>query len=91
MLVLGGPRFIGSRFLMFVGDHCEALRMTLTTTDATRLTDDNRWRPREAVTSGVRRTVQWDQHRPDRIEGVSSGRYRDWMDTNRGAWGATVA
>jgi dTDP-glucose 4,6-dehydratase len=53
--------------------------------DASRIADELGWRPRETFDSGIRRTVGWYLSNAGWIEGVTSGRYRDWMASNYGS------
>lgn len=40
------------------------------------------WSPRENFQSGIRKTVQWYLDRPEWIEQVTSGAYRNWIETH---------
>ena len=53
--------------------------------DASRIADELGWRPRETFASGIRKTVGWYLSNAGWIEGVTSGRYREWMDANYGS------
>jgi dTDP-glucose 4,6-dehydratase len=40
------------------------------------------WSPREDFTSGLRKTVAWYLEHPDWVEHVTSGAYRQWVETH---------
>jgi dTDP-glucose 4,6-dehydratase len=40
------------------------------------------WTPRENFQSGIRKTIQWYLDHPDWIEQVTSGAYRNWIETH---------
>jgi len=40
------------------------------------------WKPREEFASGLRKTVAWYLEHPDWVEHVSSGSYRQWVETH---------
>ena len=42
------------------------------------------WQPLETLESGLARTVAWYLDHPDWIQGVTSGAYRQWIETNYG-------
>jgi dTDP-glucose 4,6-dehydratase len=50
--------------------------------DAGRMEREIGWRPAETFQSGLRKTVQWYLDHGTWIESVTSGAYRDWVDTN---------
>ncbi|GHD76153.1 dTDP-glucose 4,6-dehydratase [Vogesella fluminis] len=52
--------------------------------DARKLQRELGWKPAETFDSGIRKTVQWYLDNPDWVAGVSSGRYRDWLDRQYG-------
>ncbi|MDC7701793.1 dTDP-glucose 4,6-dehydratase [Vogesella indigofera] len=52
--------------------------------DARKLERELGWKPAETFDSGIRKTVQWYLDNPDWVAGVSSGRYRDWLDRQYG-------
>jgi dTDP-glucose 4,6-dehydratase len=52
--------------------------------DARKIQRELGWRPTETFQSGLRRTVQWYIDNPEWIAGVTSGRYRQWLDLNYG-------
>jgi dTDP-glucose 4,6-dehydratase len=52
--------------------------------DATRIRDELGWMPQESFESGMRKTVQWYLDNSSWMEGVISGDYRHWIDTNYG-------
>jgi dTDP-glucose 4,6-dehydratase len=53
--------------------------------DATKLERALGWRPAETFETGIRRTIRWYLDHPDWVESVTSGAYRDWIETNYGA------
>ncbi len=40
------------------------------------------WAPRESFETGLRKTVEWYLANPAWVENVTSGKYRDWIETN---------
>jgi dTDP-glucose 4,6-dehydratase len=40
------------------------------------------WEPRETLATGMKRTVRWYLDNPGWIDGVRTGEYRKWMETN---------
>ncbi len=40
------------------------------------------WKPAESFESGIRKTVQWYLDNMGWVEGVTSGEYQKWLDTN---------
>jgi len=52
--------------------------------DARKIADELGWRPIETFESGIRRTVRWYLDNAAWVEGVTSGRYQDWMKNNYG-------
>ena len=52
--------------------------------DARKIKDELNWVPQETFASGMRRTVQWYLDNPAWIANVTSGEYRNWIDTNYG-------
>jgi dTDP-glucose 4,6-dehydratase len=46
------------------------------------------WGPRHSFEDGLRRTVQWYLSHGDWVADVTSGAYRQWLETNYGARGA---
>ncbi len=52
--------------------------------DATKLETELGWRAAENFESGLRKTVQWYLANPSWVEGVTSGRYREWVDRQYG-------
>jgi dTDP-glucose 4,6-dehydratase len=46
------------------------------------------WRPRHAFEDGLRRTVQWYLSHQEWVGHVTSGAYRQWVETNYGTRGA---
>ena len=52
--------------------------------DATRIERELGWRPAETFESGIRKTVQWYLDNQVWVRNVTSGAYRQWMETNYG-------
>jgi len=52
--------------------------------DATRIERELGWRPAESFESGIRKTVQWYLENQAWVRNVTSGAYRQWMETNYG-------
>lgn len=52
--------------------------------DATKIHQELGWKPAETFETGIRQTVQWYLDHPDWVAGVTSGSYRDWMQTQYG-------
>lgn len=52
--------------------------------DATRIERELGWRPAETFESGIRKTVQWYLDNQAWVRNVTSGAYRQWMETNYG-------
>jgi dTDP-glucose 4,6-dehydratase len=50
--------------------------------DASKIERNLQWRPRETFESGLRKTVEWYLQNPDWIEAVTTGSYRQWIDTH---------
>jgi dTDP-glucose 4,6-dehydratase len=53
--------------------------------DAGKLERKLGWRPAEKLESGLRRTVEWYLANGDWVRAVTSGEYRNWIETNYGA------
>lgn len=53
--------------------------------DAAKIRGELGWRPRHAFDEGLRATVQWYFAHLDWVETVTSGKYREWMETHYGA------
>lgn len=49
--------------------------------DAGKLERELNWKPAETFASGIRKTVRWYLDNQDWVENVTSGSYRDWIDT----------
>ncbi len=49
--------------------------------DARKLERELGWKPQETFESGLKKTVKWYLHNTAWIEGVTSGSYRQWMQT----------
>ena len=47
--------------------------------DASKIERDLGWRPIETFESGIKKTVQWYLENPEWVEGVTSGKYREWI------------
>ena len=56
--------------------------------DADKIQRELGWTPQETFASGLRRTVAWYLENPTWVEHVTSGAYRDWIDTQYGASGS---
>lgn len=50
--------------------------------DADKIENDLGWVPEETFESGIRKTVMWYLENTQWIDHVSSGEYRNWIDTN---------
>jgi dTDP-glucose 4,6-dehydratase len=50
--------------------------------DARKVADELGWRPAETFETGIRRTVRWYLDHSAWVEGVTSGRYQDWVRNN---------
>ena len=50
--------------------------------DARKIRDELRWLPQESLASGMRKTVHWYLDNAAWVAGVTSGEYRNWIDTN---------
>lgn len=50
--------------------------------DAGKIQRDLAWQPQETFTSGLRKTVEWFINNPIWVGNVSSGAYRQWMETH---------
>ena len=55
--------------------------------DCAKLETELGWQQQETFETGLRKTVQWYLDSKDWVEGVTSGHYRDWIDTNYAARG----
>ena len=53
--------------------------------DTTKIERDLGWTPEVAFDEGMRRTVQWYLDNAGWVNGVTSGEYRKWLDTNYAA------
>lgn len=49
--------------------------------DATRLERELGWKPAETFDSGIRKTVEWYLANQDWVANITSGAYRDWVNT----------
>jgi dTDP-glucose 4,6-dehydratase len=47
--------------------------------DASKIERDLGWRPAETFETGIKKTVQWYLDNPEWVEGVTSGKYREWI------------
>ncbi len=52
--------------------------------DARKIQRELQWFPTQDFASGLRQTVQWYLDHQSWVENVTSGAYRDWIDTNYG-------
>jgi dTDP-glucose 4,6-dehydratase len=50
--------------------------------DATKIEQELGWRPRETFESGIRKTVQWYLDHEEWVRDVTSGSYRQWIETH---------
>ena len=50
--------------------------------DATKIEGELGWRPRETFESGIRKTVQWYLNNDEWARNVTSGSYRQWIETH---------
>lgn len=50
--------------------------------DDTRISRELGWKPQESFETGLRKTVQWYLDKPEWVERVRSGAYREWINTN---------
>jgi dTDP-glucose 4,6-dehydratase len=50
--------------------------------DASKIERELDWRPRETFESGIRKTVRWYLENEDWVRGVTSGSYRQWIETH---------
>jgi dTDP-glucose 4,6-dehydratase len=50
--------------------------------DATKISQDLGWKPRETFESGLRKTVEWYLYNTDWVSGVTSGEYQKWVQKN---------
>ena len=53
--------------------------------DARKIERELGWRPQETFESGIRKTVEWYLAHADWVADVTSGAYRQWVDTHYGA------
>jgi dTDP-glucose 4,6-dehydratase len=58
--------------------------------DARKIQRELGWQPQESFSSGLRKTVEWYLAHPGWVENVTSGAYRQWIDTNYAARGTAV-
>lgn len=50
--------------------------------DCSKLETELGWKQQENFVSGMRKTVQWYLDNPEWVRGVTSGEYRNWIETN---------
>jgi dTDP-glucose 4,6-dehydratase len=50
--------------------------------DARKIEADLGWRPADTFESGIRKTVEWYLDNPEWVEDVTSGSYRNWLETH---------
>jgi dTDP-glucose 4,6-dehydratase len=78
---MAGPRGVSRRELItFVKDrpgHDRRYAM-----DATKIERELGWRPRETFESGISKTVRWYLENEDWVRHVTSGSYRQWIETH---------
>jgi dTDP-glucose 4,6-dehydratase len=48
--------------------------------DASKLSDELGWRPRETFETGIAKTIDWYLNHPQWVDNVTSGAYRDWVN-----------
>jgi dTDP-glucose 4,6-dehydratase len=53
--------------------------------DATKIEREIGWKPEESFETGLRKTVEWYLSNGEWVEGVKSGAYRSWIETNYSA------
>ncbi|HVO78824.1 MAG TPA: dTDP-glucose 4,6-dehydratase [Candidatus Bathyarchaeia archaeon] len=58
--------------------------------DSSRIERELGWRPEVSFESGIRSTVAWYLEHPDWVASVTSGSYRDWIDTHYVKSGGSV-
>jgi len=52
--------------------------------DARKIERELGWKPQETFETGIRKTVQWYLDHPQWVNNVTSGAYRQWVDTQYG-------
>jgi dTDP-glucose 4,6-dehydratase len=50
--------------------------------DADKIARELGWRPQETFETGIEKTVAWYLAHQDWVNNVTSGAYREWVDTN---------
>ena len=50
--------------------------------DATKISNELGWKPKETFESGIRKTVKWYLENQDWVEHVQSGEYKTWLNKN---------
>jgi dTDP-glucose 4,6-dehydratase len=50
--------------------------------DITKIRQDIGWSPKDSFSSGLRKTVSWYLNNPQWMESVTSGSYRQWIETH---------
>ena len=50
--------------------------------DIRRIASELSWKPRETFATGIRKTVMWYLEHAEWVEHVTSGSYRDWIETH---------
>jgi dTDP-glucose 4,6-dehydratase len=50
--------------------------------DAAKIKDELGWTPSETFESGLERTVAWYLDNPEWVEGIRTGAYREWIESN---------
>jgi dTDP-glucose 4,6-dehydratase len=74
------PHGLHARLITFVKDRPGHDRRYAI--DAERIAAELGWRPRETFDTGLRKTVQWYLDHAEWVEGVTSGRYQEWVRSN---------
>jgi dTDP-glucose 4,6-dehydratase len=55
--------------------------------DASKIRHELGWQPRERFETGLRATVEWYLANMGWVKAITSGAYRDWVETNYGERG----
>jgi dTDP-glucose 4,6-dehydratase len=53
--------------------------------DATKIERELGWRPLETFETGIRKTVRWYLENEEWVRDVTSGSYRQWIETHYSA------
>jgi dTDP-glucose 4,6-dehydratase len=54
--------------------------------DARKIERELGWRPKETFETGIRKTVQWYLENEEWVRDVTSGSYRNWIETQYSSW-----